>query len=110
VSDGRCEIRITRRYDAPVDEVWRALTDPASVARWLAPPDGVNMRPSESEHVLELDWRPEGEEPSVVRLELRTEGDRTVLVLDHRQVAATLGMRYMGRWARILDRFEQELG
>jgi uncharacterized protein YndB with AHSA1/START domain len=110
VSDeGRCELRITRRYDASVEEVWRALTDPDSVARWLAPPPGVQPRTTEGEHVLELEWQPPGEEPSVVRFEVRSEGGRTVLVLDHRQLAATRGMRYMAAWSRVLERFEREL-
>jgi hypothetical protein len=109
VSDGRCEIRITRRYEASLEEVWSALTDPASVRRWLATPPGVEPRPAAGEHVLELDWRPPGEDPSLVRMTLRREGAQTVLVLEHAQVEATLGMRYLARWGRILERFEREL-
>jgi hypothetical protein len=40
---------------------------------------------------------------------LRREGAQTVLVLEHAQVEATLGMRYLARWGRILERFEREL-
>src|SRR5690349_18894641 len=31
------EIRIVREYDAPVDAVWEAWTDPAQTARWWGP-------------------------------------------------------------------------
>jgi hypothetical protein len=54
--------------------------------------------------VLELDWSPPGEPPSVVRIELRAEGERTLLVLDHRRIDAALGMRYMRDWTRALER------
>lgn len=31
---------LRRNYDAPVDEVWNACTDPARIRRWLAPVTG----------------------------------------------------------------------
>jgi uncharacterized protein YndB with AHSA1/START domain len=105
VSDGRCELRLTRRYAASPSEVWQALTDGA----WLVPPPGVEMREVEPERVLELDWQPDGEEPSVVRVELHAEGGGTVLVLDHRRIEAALGMRYMRLWTARLGRFEEAL-
>jgi hypothetical protein len=98
-----CELRITRRYEAPPEEVWRALTAPESIARWLAPPPGVAMRTVEAERVLELDWRPAGEQPSLVRLELAEDGTGTRLVLDHSRIQAELGMRYLSQWTRRLE-------
>jgi hypothetical protein len=109
MTDGRCEARFTRRYDAPIAQVWLALTDTASVARWLAPPAGVEVVGSERERVLELDWSPPGEPQSLVRIELRAEGERTLLVLDHRRIDAALGMRYMRDWSHALDRFAGSL-
>ena len=109
MSDRRCEARFTRRYDAPIAHVWLALTDPESVARWLAPPAGVEVVRSERERLLELDWAPPGEPQSIVRIELSAEGERTVLVLDHRRIDAALGMRYIRDWTRALDRFEGAL-
>ena len=109
MSEERCEARFTRRYDAPVAEVWLALTDPVSVARWLAPPAGVEVVRSERERLLELDWRPPGEPQSLVRIELRAEGERTLLVLDHRRIDAALGMRYMSDWTRALERLERSM-
>ena len=107
MSDGSCALRLTRRYDAPPHEVWRALTDPGSLERWLSPPPGVEVRTAEPERLLELEWRPPGEAPSIVTLELRSDGDRTILVVDHRRLTATLGMRYVSRWTRVLERFER---
>ena len=106
---GRCEARFTRRYDAAVEEVWHALTDPRSLQRWLAPPPGVTVTRSEPDHLLELDWSPAGEPPSHVRIELRAEGERTVLVLEHSRIDAALGMRYMRDWSFALERFDDEL-
>jgi uncharacterized protein YndB with AHSA1/START domain len=103
MADERCELRITRRYDAPPAEVWEALTD---LDRWLAPPPGVTVLRMEAERRLELDWHPQGEPPSTVSVELRTEGGRTLLVLEHTRIEATLGMRYLAAWGRALDRFE----
>ena len=105
--DGRCAVRFTRRYDAAVEEIWHALTDPASLERWLAPPPGGTVKRAEPERVLELEWSPPGEPPSQVRIELQAEGDRTVLVLEHTRIDATLGMRYMRHWANALDRFDE---
>ena len=104
MDDRRCEARFTRRYDAPVADVWVALTDRDAVARWLAPPQGVEVVRSEPERLLELDWSPPGEPASVVRIELRPEGERTLLVLDHRRIDAAIGMRYLRDWTRALDR------
>ena len=117
---GRCELRITRRYDATPGEVWAALTEPASIGRWLAPAlrvelasggafeltNGVEatVRAVEPERVLELDWRHEDEERSVVRFELRADRGGTVLVLEHGRIEAPLGMTYISRWSRALDR------
>lgn len=103
MADEHCELRITRRYEASPAEVWDALMD---LDRWLAPPPGVSVLNAEPQRRLELDWRPDGEPPSTVTVELRAEGAKTVLVLDHTQIAAALGMRYIAAWSRALDRFE----
>jgi uncharacterized protein YndB with AHSA1/START domain len=100
MATGRCEIRITRRYDAPPAEVWSALHD---LHTWLRPPQGVTIAHADEERRLELDWRPVGEPPSSVVLELHADGDQTVVVLEHTQIEATRGMRYLAVWPRRLD-------
>jgi uncharacterized protein YndB with AHSA1/START domain len=124
---GFCEVRLTRYYSAAPDEVWAALTDRDSLARWLAPPGDVDLRRGgsfelqlkegetmngrvrsvEPSRLLELDWRAAGEDPSIVRFELSADGGGgTVLVLDHRRIDASVGMRYTARWERHLDRLD----
>jgi uncharacterized protein YndB with AHSA1/START domain len=123
--DGTCEVRYTRYYRAAPDEVWAAVTEPDSLARWLAPTGDVALRrggPFELEleggrmkgrvravepfRLLELDWIEADGPPSIVRFELSSDGGGTVLVLDHRRIDARIGMRYMTRWRNHLDRLD----
>lgn len=122
---GRCELRLTRRYDATPAEVWAALTEPGSIGRWLAAPVDVELAPGgafalangvaarvreiDPERVLELDWRHATEERSVVRFELRAEDGGTVLVLEHERIEAPLGMAYISRWSGALARLGAEV-
>jgi uncharacterized protein YndB with AHSA1/START domain len=129
MDSGRCELRITRRYDATPQEVWRALTEPASLARWLAVPVDVELAPGGAfelalpndgridghvrdlvpERLLELDWRHGDEQRSVVRFELHGDDGGTVLTLDHGRIEAPLGMAYISRWGHALDRLDAEV-
>jgi len=65
-----CSVRFTRRYAEAPAEVWLALTEPESVGRWLRPGFPVPQTEVEPGRVLELEWRPPGEVPSVVRIEV----------------------------------------
>jgi uncharacterized protein YndB with AHSA1/START domain len=127
---GTCEVRFTRYYGAPPDEVWDALTAPESLARWLAQPTEIELRPggvfrlqlsqretmdgrvraADPPRLLELDWKRGGEEPSVLRFDLKPDGQGTVLVLDHRRIDATIGMLYMSVWERRLRNLDSEVG
>jgi uncharacterized protein YndB with AHSA1/START domain len=108
VSDGRCALRLTRRYAAAPAEVWAALTEPESLGRWLGEPEWARIdghaRELEPERLLVLDWRAPGEGPSLVRFELTADGDGTMLVLDHSLLEEHLGMAYAQRWSQRLDR------
>lgn len=123
-------MRITRYYRASPAEVWAALTETASIARWLAPVGDLDLssggafellldsgavlpakvRAIEIERLLELDWAMPREEPSVVRFELRPDGKGTVLGLDHRLIDAKVGMRVMSLWESHLARLDGLLG
>ena len=123
--NGTCEVRFTRYYSATPDEVWAALTEPDSVARWLGPVRKIELTPGgrfelelerwtmqgrvralEPARLLELDWLDVDASLSIVRVELSEDGDGTALVLDHRQIDALIGMLYMGRWEVSLARLE----
>jgi uncharacterized protein YndB with AHSA1/START domain len=102
---GECSLRLTRRYAEAPAEVWRALTEPRSLERWLRPGFPVPQREIEHGRLLELDWRPPGEQPSVVRIELSAAGGGTKLVLDHARIEAVHGMRAMRFWYAALEAF-----
>jgi uncharacterized protein YndB with AHSA1/START domain len=112
VAEEHAALRFTRRYSASLDEVWRALTDPGSVSRWLGLPEDVEtrMRTVESGRVLELDWARRGESDSLVRFELAPDDEGTVLVVDHSRLDARVCMAYFGFWAPRLDRFGEAVG
>jgi uncharacterized protein YndB with AHSA1/START domain len=101
---GRCSVRLTRRYSETPAEVWRALIEPESLARWLRPGFDVPRSEIDAGRVLELDWRPPGEDPSVVRIELTPDGDGTRLVLEHTRIEADRGMRAIGFWTGAVSR------
>jgi uncharacterized protein YndB with AHSA1/START domain len=107
-AQGHCSVRLTRRYAEPPPEVWAALTEPESLPRWLRPGFDVPQTAVEPGRVLELDWRPPGEEPSVVRIELTPAGSGTMLVLDHARIDAHVGMQAMRFWFGALERFPLE--
>lgn len=104
-----CALRLTRFYAAAPAAVWAALTEPASLVRWLGPIGDMldgHVRVVEAPRFLELDWTPPGEPPSIVRFELRPDGAGTELVVDHRRIDAALGMRAMRLWERGLARLD----
>jgi len=128
----RRSIRFEREYDAPLDDVWAAVTEPDRLRRWLAVGGAVleprvggrfelHMAPGEDEtvwgavlafeppHLLEVEWRYEGEDQSVLRIELEPRGARTLLVLDHRLVQAAQAAGYGAGWHAYLDALRDDL-
>jgi uncharacterized protein YndB with AHSA1/START domain len=101
-------VRLERTYEATLEEVWAAFTDPASIRRWLfadtilEPRVGgrAEFRWSDSDgnaalgvvlawdppRMLELSWG-ESDPPSVLRVELTALGATTRLVLEHGGIA-----------------------
>jgi uncharacterized protein YndB with AHSA1/START domain len=125
-------VRFERRYDATPAEVWSALTEPERLGRWLAAAE-LDLRVGgdyvlrfseedesqvtrgkvlalEPERLLELSWLYPGENDTVVRFELRPDGDGTILVLDHRGLPAETAPGYGGGWHAHLDALEAQLG
>lgn len=97
---------IRRRYDAPIEDVWQACTDPMRINRWFLPVSG-DLRPGgtfqlegnaggeilrcEAPHLLTVSWvygdRPVDEVE--VRLSQDESGD-TLLELEHATVSDTV--------------------
>lgn len=128
----RRSIRYEREYDAAVEDVWAAVTEPEQLRGWLAvggavlePRVGgrfeVRMAPGEEEtawgkvlafdppHLLEVEWRYEGEEESTLRIELERRGDGTLLVLDHYLLQAAQAAGYGSGWHAYLDALDDFL-
>jgi uncharacterized protein YndB with AHSA1/START domain len=99
--EDRCALRLTRRLAAAPHEVWHALVDGPARARWLGLV-ATEVREVEAGRVVEF-VLPD----SVARIELRPEGETTVLVLDHRDIPEPRGMRAMRIWTRALARLEE---
>lgn len=103
-------LRFERRYHAPIEVVWDAITSPERLRRWLfattfEPRAGGTMRTDLGEHgtvegrvlawdeprLLEYEWRePAGSDTDEVigrtwhvRFSLRADGDETELVFEH---------------------------
>jgi uncharacterized protein YndB with AHSA1/START domain len=125
---GRRGVRFERTLAAPVDEVWDALTSPERLARWLAPGTvGTGASGTvrldfgegglvagrvlswEPPSLLEYEWRFAGETESVVRFELSSTGDETLLVLDHRALAEEHAAGYSAGWEAYLASLSDHL-
>jgi len=96
-------VQLTRTYDAPVEEVWDAITDPERISRWFLPVTGDfrlggsyqlkgnaggEIRRCEPPRLLAVTWifgeQPTEEDSSVVEVRLTPgEGDTTVFELNH---------------------------
>ncbi|QUH02623.1 SRPBCC family protein [Saccharopolyspora erythraea] len=89
------EVLVRRQYEAPVEDVWDAVTDPERLRRWFLPVSG-DLRPGGS---FQLEGNAGGEilvceapnrlrvtfgsATSIVELRLAADGDATVLELAH---------------------------
>ena len=111
----RAALRLTRRYRASPDEVWRVLTEPESLARWLHAEARLGLEPGgafamgssiaghvneiDPGRVLELTWRASGEEESLVRFELHPRDEETLRTC----------MAYGREWTRSFARLGAEI-
>jgi uncharacterized protein YndB with AHSA1/START domain len=122
----RCAVRFERLYDYTVDELWSALTEPDQLRGWLAhasrfelevdgeialhfgdEPEGQHTRWRVREvnpgRVLECEWHYPGEVPSIVRFECHARERGSLLILDHRRLAAENAPGYAAGWHAHLD-------
>jgi uncharacterized protein YndB with AHSA1/START domain len=92
-------LRLERRYDQPVERVWRALTDPGELRHWF--PGELEISHSDPPHVLIGSWQGDG----TLRFELRPDGGGCVLAFTHaftdRDQAALTGAGWDRCFARL---------
>ena len=122
----RLAVRFERRYPATPAEVWSAITEPERVGRWLAPTtllgngryrldfgdDHVTTGEVETcdpPHALVVSWDFAGEPASRVSVEVRPEGDGSVLVLDHTRLPQDQGAGFGAGWEAHLATLEAQL-
>jgi len=117
---GVAEVVFERRFEAPPERVWRALTDPEELAGWLAPA-AIDLRVGGSivlkfedgdergtiteirePELLAYTWN-EGETDSLVRFELEPDGGGTRLMLRHTFEGEVDLSSYGGGWHHHLE-------
>ena len=121
--------RLTRTIDHPPEVVWRALTEPATLAQWLAPgrielqrggaarldfADSGTVIDSqvsaiEPGHVLEYSWSSAGEPLRPVRWELARDGAGTRLTLVQKTPAGEDPGRACAGWEAHLEMLQAAL-
>jgi uncharacterized protein YndB with AHSA1/START domain len=107
-------VRIEDGFDAPIDEVWSALTDPARLAQWYGEVDGdLRLGGEFHSRVFASGWegtgritecepprrfatvsREEGRDESVHVVTLTADGDQTVIVYENLTVPPDLLWAY----------------
>ncbi len=123
-ADGGRAVRFERLYDYRPDELWAALTEPEQLRGWLGEADvdlrvggevvlrmggenggtaNLRVRDLDPGRMVEYDWSWSGEDTSILRFELEPRGNGTLLVLDHRRLAAEDAPEYGAGWHSHLD-------
>ena len=120
-ADG-CTLTFVRRLENPPDEVWRALTEPAGLAAWLADAtvdlrlggeielrfdDGTmhgTITELEPPRALAYRWHEGGPAESHVRFELSGSDAGTVLTLVHTRLEPASATGFGAGWHHHLER------
>jgi len=126
VDDERWQLRFTRKLSHPREMVWRAITEPEHLAHWFpttvegdrapgarlrfafpgdqAPPFDGEMIACEPPSLLEFRWGTD-----VLRIELRPDGDGTILTLLDTLDERGRGARDAAGWHVCLDALAADL-
>jgi uncharacterized protein YndB with AHSA1/START domain len=119
--DGRPALRLERRLPHPVDRAWRAITEPAELARWFVGPvawtpavgetfeaDGQVGRITELEPPRAIAWTWGIER---FRFDLEPDGNGCRLVFTHAYDDRLAGVAQLAAgWEAYLDRLEALVG
>jgi uncharacterized protein YndB with AHSA1/START domain len=125
---GRRAVRFERLYDAEIDAVWTAVTEPSRLVGWFAAVSGdlrqggqvfvdfgdgehteLVVRRCDAPNLLEVDWSFAEAGNSVVLVELTVVEGGTRLVLDHTSLPDGAGAGYAAGWHAFLDRLADDL-
>lgn len=125
ITETDASVRFERTIDAPIEHVWRALTDEGQLARWLAAgafeareagalafdfgEGGVvkgQITTWEPPRRLTYTWLIPNEPASAVAWTLEPEGTGTRLLLVHATLPARMGHGYAAGWHTYLERLD----
>jgi uncharacterized protein YndB with AHSA1/START domain len=94
------KLRLERRYDHPIERVWRAITDPDDLQHWFPGP-AIEVTESDPPRLLAGSWYGDA-----LRFDLRPDGDGCVLVFTHAFDDRAKAARDGAGWDRCFARFE----
>ena len=109
-------LTLKRRLKAPPAKVFAAWTDPEKVKGWMGPGEGKvhDVRGVYREFVpnqklvFTWAWKSTPERESLVTVEIKPDGDGSLLTLTHEQFFDEEARdRHQGGWTRALDKFEK---
>ena len=134
VDGDRAVLNFERHLPFPIETVWSAITDADERGQWFGettidareggtiemvatgpplPPERKRMTGRilvwDPPHVFEHEWRQPIVEDGVVRYELRTDGDGTLLRFSHRGLGVRNANGFRGGTHAFLDRLEAYL-
>jgi uncharacterized protein YndB with AHSA1/START domain len=134
VDGEKAVLNFERRLPFPIELVWSAITDPAEREQWFGPTTidareggviemvatGPPLPPEQKRmtgrilvwdppHVLEHEWKQPIVDDGVVRYELSSDGDGTLLRFSHRGLSPRNAGGFRGGTHAFLDRLEAYL-
>lgn len=122
-------VRFDRHFQAPIDEIWAACTDPEQLSQWFAEVSGdlrvdgeafidfdngehtpLVIRECDPPRLLVADWAFGDDAMSTLRVDLTSSDDGgTTMVLKHSMLPGSSGVGYAAGWHAYLDRLADQL-
>lgn len=94
-------LRLERRYEHPVERVWRAITDASELRHWFPSDEPITVQDSDQPRLLVGTWY--GDE---LRFRLHAEGAGCVLLFTHAFTDADTAARTAAGWDRCFARLD----
>jgi hypothetical protein len=93
-------LTLERRYQYPVERVWKAITDPRELSHWFPPGEDLQVTESDPPRLLAGTWY--GDQ---LRFELNPDGDGCVLKFSHAFAGREKAARDAAGWDSCFARF-----